>query len=108
MDKLILKFKWKDIGSRMVKTILFFVVPGFELTTLVTASLDKVSCFCLELAWTLVHRVAGITSTPHPPGLLMEMGVLLTFCPGWPQTMILPIFASLVGFKGVMHCVQQE
>jgi hypothetical protein len=38
------------------------------------------------------------------PSLLTEMGISLTFYPGWPQTTILPMSASRVaGITGTSH-----
>jgi hypothetical protein len=36
----------------------------------------------------------GLQKCTTMPALLIEMGVLLTFCQGWPRTMILPICES--------------
>jgi hypothetical protein len=65
---------------------------------------DRVLCFCLGLA--LHHnppiyasQVAWITVPPHP---VCWDGVLLTFCPGWPWTVILPNSVSQV--TGIMVC----
>jgi hypothetical protein len=38
------------------------------------------------------------------PGSFVEMLVLLTFCPSWPQTIILPISTSgAAGILGMSH-----
>jgi hypothetical protein len=52
---------------------------------------------------TYASSVARITGTHHHTWLI-EMGVSIMFCPGWPQTSILLISASRrVGFMGVYH-----
>jgi hypothetical protein len=62
---------------------------------------NRVSSFSLVLALDLDPRTsasltAGIIECTTTYGLLIEIGVLLTFCPGWLQTKILQISSSPV------------
>jgi hypothetical protein len=52
-----------------------------------------------------VSHTAGITGVYHHVQLIDSDGVLLTFCPGWPQTAILLISISQVAeITGMSHC----
>jgi hypothetical protein len=61
--------------------------------------LERVSHFCLQLTLdhgpTYASQVTEITATHHI-WLAGWNGIWLTFCPGWPQTAILPVYAFLV------------
>jgi hypothetical protein len=55
-------------------------------------------------AWASLDHDLGMTSVHHHTQLLVEMGVSLTFCTGWPWTLILLISASWVaGITGMSH-----
>jgi hypothetical protein len=70
---------------------------------------DRILLFAW-LAWTanclfVLLSAPGMTGTHHCAQPLVEMGVLLTFCLGWPQTLILLIFAFQVARNtGFSHC----
>jgi hypothetical protein len=60
-------------------------------------SLDSDPSICLS-------HTEGIIGMHSVPGLI-DKGVSLTFCHGWPQNTILPISASRVaGMTGMSHC----
>jgi hypothetical protein len=49
---------------------------------------------------------AGMTGVSHHTQFFVELGVLLTFCPGWPQTAILLISTYWVaGIIDMSHCI---
>jgi hypothetical protein len=58
--------------------------------------LDRVLCFSLVLVSTYTSHVAGTTSVHHWAWLVGWDGISLTFCPNWPQTVILPMFTSRI------------
>jgi hypothetical protein len=93
----------------------FSVVPGFEfrafhlLDRCSTISVTSRPFFCCisqigshifaqgqpqTVILLSVSYITGITCVYHNAQLLIEMGVYVTFYPGWPQTAILPISAS--------------
>jgi hypothetical protein len=74
--------------------------------------------FCICISGRILHfcqahfrlwssHISGTTGVPHHTQLLIEMGVSLTFCPGWPQTTISLITSSWVaGITGRNHQTQ--
>jgi hypothetical protein len=50
---------------------------------------SKVLCFMRGPSCIVTALIAGITMCSTMTGLFVEMGVLLTFCPGWPWTLFL-------------------
>jgi hypothetical protein len=58
----------------------------------------------IEILLFVLPGITGMMGVYHHTQPLVEMGVSQTFCPGWPQTLILPISASNVArIIGVSH-----
>jgi hypothetical protein len=113
-------YRWRAWGFSLLWCF-FFCSSGDWSQGLVLYHLShSTSPFCIGYFWDRVSfyaRAAWIvillfelpcrtwmTDMYHYPQLLIEMGVSRTFCLGWPQTLILPISASLVArITGVSH-----
>jgi hypothetical protein len=53
----------------------------------------------------LLSLLLGLQTCTTMSDLFVEMGVRISFFLGWPQTLILLIYASwLAGITGVSHC----
>jgi hypothetical protein len=81
---------------------LFYLFFGEDLMILPRAHLRPWSSY-------LQSHIAGITNILHHAQLLVKIGVSLTFCWGWPQTVILPIFTfPITGIIGVSQLTQPK
>jgi hypothetical protein len=65
--------------------------PAFSIEMGVSQILPRLACNCTPISASCRPRMTGAGHRQ----LLVEMGSQ-TFCPGWPQTMILPFSASPV------------
>jgi hypothetical protein len=58
---------------------------------------------------TYTSEVVGITVRNTTSAFLMRWGVSITFFPGWPRTMIFPIFTSqLAGITTMYYRIRQD